>query len=239
MGNLKFIACIVLLVALFYTSINLDKQGCKSPSEAFDLIGGGKIKRLESENAKLRNENDILKHKIKLTASEVERMKRLEQEQNVYNVAGKRVSLKDMPSTMPSFEPMPAKYSSKQASNSTYNQTNTAKRALDNMPSYYTYQRQIYPKFESICSEWRKSIKTKNGDMVSIIVAIDKEGKIISKEIEKSTVSRISEQFLLDKISKLGQLPPLPNDYDEPTLKQRVTFQHNVFGMGTVHRRLN
>lgn len=242
MEKFKFIAITVLLTGLFYTAHNLDKQGCKSPSEAFDILGGGKIQRLEQENNRLLAENQILKYKIATMQDKIDKIEHLERKnEDNYIPVGRSVYTPPPPKMVHnSLQPITDdKDLRKTANNNTGYKKSNHISSTQNMPSYYDYQRKIFPKFQNIHSEWRKSTNPQSGDKVSIIVTIGRNGKIISKEIENSNVSTTSERFLLDKMSKLPPFEPLPSDYTKSTITYRVTFQSNLFGMGTYHKRLD
>ena len=242
MENYKKTFCTTLIIALFFTAAYLDKQGCKTPAEAIDILGGGKIKRLERENAVLRQKLRMLSEQLVETQSE---LARIEQKQNNYNVSERRKFSDSnvQPSLMPINRPLNSvsdtnssiKYASNTASYKKYNRS----KSLHKIPSHSIYQRKIYPIFENICADWRKSFDLQDGDRISIIIKINRDGRIIWKGVESSNVSVASERYLLDRISKIGSLDPLPNDYEKPILEQRVTFQKNIFGLGTVNRRRN
>lgn len=242
MEKFKFITITALLSGLFLIAICLDKQGCKSPTEVFDILGGGKIQDLELQNNALREENRILRSKIKIMQSKIDEMARIEREnEDNFIPVGRSVSTPPPPKMVHnSLQPIDDdKYFRKIESNNTGYKKSNHISSTQNMPSYYDYQRKIFPKFQNIHSEWRKSTNPQSGDKVSIIVTIGRNGKIISKEIENSNVSTTSERFLLDKMSKLPPFEPLPSDYTKSTITYRVTFQSNLFGMGTYHKRLD
>lgn len=215
---------IPMFIVAFGVAIYLDANDCKTLSDAVDILGSGKLKRLEQENIRLKEENANLKSHIRKIAYN-------ERSSNFYYNEQKmnKGSAFPMHSDM---ELQPIRLKNGYPSYNTTNGLKSINHVNKPKSSMFEYRRVVNSYFGEVWDEWKKLPDLKDIDMVIVKITIDRNGKVLSKDYE-SNATKSATDFIIKKVDSYS-FKPLPKDFSKSTFNMKYTFNKRSFNTSTL-----